>query len=125
MLLLIDAATNIPLAVKVGKIQEQESHWIRALVTQAQAHLARDARRHKVVVDQGLGWHRPLVAGPAVSHLCRADKNEHGRDRGCPAQATAGEEMTVGRRVHTVRHGQGSPAGDRTVGDGRPWGSRG
>ena len=27
------------------------------------------------------------------------------------AQATAGEEMTVGRRVHTVRHGQGSPAG--------------
>jgi hypothetical protein len=27
------------------------------------------------------------------------------------AQATAGEEMTVGQRVHTVRHGQGSPAG--------------
>jgi hypothetical protein len=26
------------------------------------------------------------------------------------AQATAGEEMTVGRRVHTVHHGQGSPA---------------
>jgi hypothetical protein len=26
-------------------------------------------------------------------------------------QATAGEEMTVSRRVHTVRHGQGSPAG--------------
>jgi hypothetical protein len=26
-------------------------------------------------------------------------------------QATAGEEMTVGRRVHTVRHAQGRPAG--------------
>lgn len=55
MLLLIDAATKVPLVVKVGKIREQESHWIRALVTQGQAHLARDARRHKVVVDQGFG----------------------------------------------------------------------
>jgi len=26
-------------------------------------------------------------------------------------QATAGEEMTVSRRVHTVRYGQGSTAG--------------
>jgi hypothetical protein len=26
-------------------------------------------------------------------------------------QATAGEEMTVGRRVHTVCYGQGSTAG--------------
>lgn len=31
------------------------------------------------------------------------------------AQATAGEEMTVGRRVHTVRHEQGSPAGTARV----------
>jgi hypothetical protein len=55
VLLLIDAATKSPLAVKVGKIREHESHWTRALVTQAQANLARDARLHKVVVDQGLG----------------------------------------------------------------------
>ena len=55
VLLLIDAATKIPLAVKVGKIREHESHWTRALVMQAQANLARDARLHKVVVDQGFG----------------------------------------------------------------------
>jgi hypothetical protein len=55
VLLLIDAATKSPPAVKVVKIREHESHWTRALVTQAQANLARDARLHKVVVDQGLG----------------------------------------------------------------------
>ena len=35
VLLLIDAATKIPLAVKVGQIQEHEALWTRALVTQA------------------------------------------------------------------------------------------
>jgi hypothetical protein len=35
VLLLIDAATKIPLAVKVGPILEHETHWTRALVTQA------------------------------------------------------------------------------------------
>ncbi|MFI5224533.1 MAG: hypothetical protein ACHQX3_09900, partial [Nitrospirales bacterium] len=48
VLLLIDAATKIPLAVKVGQIQEHETHWTRALVTQARANLAGAARLHKV-----------------------------------------------------------------------------
>ena len=40
VLLLIDAATKIPLAVKVGQIQEHEALWARALVTQARMNLA-------------------------------------------------------------------------------------
>lgn len=39
VLLLIDAATKIPLAVKVGQIQEHEALWTRALVTQARLNL--------------------------------------------------------------------------------------
>ena len=39
MLLRIDAATKIPLAVKVGKMQEHEALWTRALVTQARMQL--------------------------------------------------------------------------------------
>jgi hypothetical protein len=35
VLLLIDAVTQIPLAVNVGQIQEREALWTRALVTQA------------------------------------------------------------------------------------------
>lgn len=53
VLLLIDALTKIPLAVKVGQIQEHEALWTRALVTQARMHLAGDARLAKVVIDQG------------------------------------------------------------------------
>jgi hypothetical protein len=39
VLLLIDAATKIPLAVKVGKIHEHEALWTRALVPQARLNL--------------------------------------------------------------------------------------
>jgi hypothetical protein len=49
----IDAATKIPLAVKVGQIQEQEALWTRALVTQARLNLQGDARLHTVVFAQG------------------------------------------------------------------------
>ena len=53
VLLLIDAVTKIPLAVKVVQIQEHEALWTRALVTQSQANLAGHARLHKVVFDRG------------------------------------------------------------------------
>src|SRR4029434_6260054 len=58
-----------------------------------------------------LGWHRPLVAGPAVSPWVVPTKPNMAVTEDAQGQATAGEEMTVGWRVHTVRHGQGSPAG--------------
>jgi hypothetical protein len=111
VLLLIDAATKIPLAVKVGPIQEPETHWTRALVTQARANLAGAARLHKVVFDQGfvdgtdLWWLDqqgsrfvvPAKANMAVTAEARAP-------------AAAGVDLTMGRRVHTVRHGQGKAA---------------
>jgi|SRR5262252_1435923 len=111
VLLLIEAATKIPLAVKVGKIQEHETHWTRALVTQARANLAGHARLQTVVFDkgfldgtdlwwldqQGLTFVVPAKTNMAVTADARA-------------QAKAGEGITVGRRVHTVRHGQGRTA---------------
>jgi hypothetical protein len=111
VLLLIEAATKIPLAVKVGKIQEHETHWTRALVTQARANLAGHARLQTVVFDkgfldgtdlwwldqQGLTFVVPAKTNMAVTADARA-------------QAMAGEGITVGRRVHTVRHGQGRTA---------------
>jgi hypothetical protein len=54
VLLLIDAATKIPLAVKVGPSQEHETYWTRALVTQARTNLAGAARRYKVIFEKGL-----------------------------------------------------------------------
>jgi hypothetical protein len=111
VLLLSDAATKIPLAVKVGTIEEQESHWRRALITQARMNLTGAARLHQVVVDRGfwdgtdLWWldqHDFLCVVPAKDH--RAVTVE------ARAQAAAGEGVTVGRRVHSVRHGQGKTA---------------
>jgi hypothetical protein len=111
VLLLIDATTKIPLAVKVGQIQEHEALWTRALVTQARLNLQGYARLHKVVVDKGfldgttLWWldqQEITFVVPAKTNMAvTADAR---------AQAAAGEGLTVGRRVNTVRHGQGKTA---------------
>jgi len=111
VLLLIDAVTKMPLAGKVGQIQEHEALWARALVTQARANLARDARLATVVFDKGfldgptLWWldqqGRRLVVPANTNMAVAADAR---------AQAAAGEDLTVGRRVHTVRHGPGKAA---------------
>jgi hypothetical protein len=108
---LIAAVPKIPRAGKVGKIQEHATHWTRALVTPARAHLAGHTRRHKVVFDQGLWdgtdlwWldqHGLRLVVPAKTTMTVTGDAR--------AQATAGEGMTVGRRVHTGRHGQGHTA---------------
>ena len=49
MRVLIAAATKIPAAVKVGKLQEPETHGSPASVTQARATLAGHVRLRKVV----------------------------------------------------------------------------
>jgi hypothetical protein len=111
VLLLIDAVTKMPLAVNVGPIQEHEALWARALVTPARMHLAGDARLAQVVFDkgfldgndlwwldqQGIRFVVPATANMAVTADARA-------------QAAAGKRIPVGRRVHTVRHGQGKVA---------------
>ncbi len=98
--------------MRVLPIQAHETLWLRALAVQAQAHLAGYAGLHKLVFDQGfvdgtdLWWLDqrgitfvvPAKANMAVTADARA-------------QAAAAEGITVGRRVHTVRHGQGRTAG--------------
>jgi Transposase DDE domain len=111
LIVLIDARTKLPLAAKVVPIQEHETLSLRALVTQARINLAGYARLHKVVFDkgfldgtdlwwldqQGIRFVVPAKANMAVTADARA-------------QAAAGEEITLGRRAHTVRHGQGTAA---------------
>jgi hypothetical protein len=111
VLLLIDALTKIPLAVKVGQIPEHETHWTRALVTQARANLAGHARLQKVVVDQGLlaGTDLWWLDQQSLTFVVPA-KTNMAVTADARAQAMAGEGITVGRRAHTVRHGQGKTA---------------
>jgi Transposase DDE domain len=111
VIVLIDAATKIPLAVQVVPIQEHAGLSLRALVTQARTNLAGAARLHKVVFDHG------FLAGTDLWWL-----DQHGLRFVVPAQedmavtmdaralAAAGDGLPIGRRVHTVRHGQGKAA---------------
>jgi hypothetical protein len=111
LIVLIDARTKVPLAAKIVPIQEHEVLSMRALVTQARTNLADYARLYKVVFDKGfldgvdLWWleqHKILFVVPAKDNMAvTADAR---------AQAAAGEGITQGRRVHTVRHGQGKTA---------------
>ena len=111
LIVLIDARTKIPLAAMVVPIQEHETLSLRALVTQARTNLAGHARLHKVIFDRGfldgvdLWWlqqHGILFVVPAKENMAVTVDAQ--------AQAAAGASITVGRRVHTVRHGQGKTA---------------
>ena len=111
LMVLIDARTKIPLAARVVPIQEHETLSLRALVTQARTNLAGHARLHKVVFDKGfldgsdLWWleqHGIAFVVPAKAKMAVAADAR--------APAAAGEDITVGHRVHTVRHGQGKTA---------------
>jgi Transposase DDE domain len=111
LIVLIDAQTKIPMAATVVPIQEHETLSLRALVTQARINLAGHARLHKVVFDKGfldgadLWWlaqHGLLFVVPAKDNMAvTVDARAH---------AAAGEGITIGRRAHTVRHGQGKTA---------------
>jgi hypothetical protein len=107
LLLLIDAATTMPLAAKVVKIHEHEALWTRALVTQARTNLASHAQLHTVVFDQGfvagvdLWWLDQLGSRFVVPANANMAVTADAR-----AQAAVGEGLTIGRRVHPVRYGQ-------------------
>jgi Transposase DDE domain len=111
VLLLIDAVTKIPWAVKVGQIQEHEVLWARALVPQARMNLTGAARLAKVGFDRGfldgttLWW----LDQQGIRFVVPA-KTNMAVTADARAQAAAGEGITIGRRVHTVRHGQGKTA---------------
>ncbi len=93
------------------KIHEHEVLWTRALVTQARLNLASAARLHKVICDTGfldgstLWW----LAQQGITCVVPA-KATLAVTADARAQAAAGEEITVGRRAHTVRPGQGKTA---------------
>jgi hypothetical protein len=111
LLIWIDARTQIPLAAKVVKIHDHETLWLRAVVTQARSNRAGSTRRHTVVFDKGfldgrdLWWldqhARPCVVPAKAKMAVTAEAR---------AQAAAGEGTVVGRRVYTVRQGQGKTA---------------
>jgi Transposase DDE domain len=116
LIVLIDARTKIPLAVRVVPINEHEVLSMRALVTQAQTNLAGAARLHKVVFDRGfldgvdLWWleqHGITCVVPAKENMAVTVDAQ--------AQAAVGEGVTIGHRVHTVRHGQGKTAGSERL----------
>jgi hypothetical protein len=111
LIVLIEARTKIPLAAKVVPIQEHETLSLRALVTQARTHLAGHARLHKVVCDKGFleGVDRWWLAQRDMLFVVPA-KDNLAVTIDAPAQAAAGEGVSVGRRAHTVRHGQGKTA---------------
>jgi hypothetical protein len=111
LIVLIDAQTKLPLAGQVVLIHEHEVLSMRALVTQARTNLAGHARLHKVVFDKGfldgvdLWWldqHGIRFVVPAKDNMAVTIDAQ--------AQATVGEGVTIGRRAHTVRHGQGRTA---------------
>jgi hypothetical protein len=111
VLILIDAATTMPLAVKVGTSEAHATQGTRALVTQARAHLAGPARLQKVVCARGclagterwwLDQQGLSCVGPANTPLAVTAEAR--------APAAAGDGSTPGRRRHTVRHGQGQAA---------------
>jgi hypothetical protein len=81
------------------------------LVTQARLNLAGDARLAKVAFDKGfwdgttLWW----LDQQGIRFVVPA-KTNMAVTADARAQAAAGEDCTVGRRAHTVRHGQGKTA---------------
>jgi hypothetical protein len=110
-IVVIDAASKMPWAGQVVPIQEHEVLSMRALVTQARTNLAGSARLHNVVVDRGFGdgpdlWWLDqdgiLFVVPATDKMAATVDAQ--------AQAAAGAGVTIGRRAHTGRHGQGKTA---------------
>jgi hypothetical protein len=111
VLRLIEARTKLPLAAKLGPIQEHETHGTRALVTQARATLAGHARLPKVVCDRGLLDGTDLWWLDQQGLTCVVPAKSHRAvTADARAQAVAGGEMTVGRRAHSGRHGPGKTA---------------
>jgi hypothetical protein len=102
-MVLMDAATKMPVAGNVVPIQEHAGLSMRALVTQAQTNRAAQARWPKVVFDRGfwdgavLWWlaqHRIVLVGPAQDNMAvTIDAQAH---------AAVGEGVTIGGRVHVL-----------------------
>jgi hypothetical protein len=108
---LIDAMTKIPLAVKGVPIHEHAVLSMRALVTQARAKLTGFTRLHQLVFARGFwdGAELWWLDHPGITCVVPA-KDNMAVPVDARAPAAAGEGITIGRRVHTLRHGPGNSA---------------
>jgi hypothetical protein len=92
-------------------IQAHETLFLRALVTQARTNVARYARLHQGVFDRGFWAGTDLWWLDQQGLRCVVPAQDNmAVTADARALAAAGEGVTVGRRVHTVRHGQGQAA---------------
>lgn len=112
VLVLIDVATRLPLAVKVVTIQAYEGAWLVPLLEQAQENLGDHARITTMVVDRGYldGEDLWTVHERGLTFVIVAKAGMAVR---ADAQALAREGPTAGR-VRTVRHGHGRTATTET-----------
>ena len=83
---MIDAATRIPLAVRVVPIQEHDTLSLRVLIIQARTHVAGHARLHKVVI---------AVVGEGRSRISSGDVDGAVRQTRRLASQMAGAPVTV------------------------------
>jgi hypothetical protein len=111
VLRLIDAVTKIPLAVQVAPIDAPATHGTRALGTQARANLAGAARLHQIVLDRGVLEGTDVWWLDEQGLLCVVPANTtRAVTVDARAPAAAGEGLSRGCRVPTVRHGPGQTA---------------
>jgi hypothetical protein len=108
VLVLSEVQSRLPLAMRVGKIQEYEGQGLVPLVTQAQANLGAHARIRKVVIDRGYLdgedlWH--LDQQGIVFVIVAKDGMTIRED----AHALARDAAAV-ERVRVIRHGHGKTA---------------
>ncbi len=108
VLVLMDVATRLPLAMKLVPIQEYEGRWLVPLLEQAQRNLGSHAHIGTIVIDRGYLdgedlWHvhqmgvRFVIVGKANMAVVQ---DAHGLAKG--------ERVKVRERV--VRHGHGKTA---------------
>lgn len=108
VLVLIEVRTRLPLAMKVGKIQDYEGQWLVPLVKQAQQNLGEHARIGKVVVDRGYldGEDLWQIDQLGITFVIVAKDGMSVRE---DAHALARDAQAVERR-RVVRHGHGKNA---------------
>ena len=113
VLVLIDVQTRLPLAMKVGQIQEYEGRWLVPLLEQAQRNLGSRGQIETIVVDRG------DLDGADVWQLHQQGvlfvvTSKAGMTVTQDAQALAkGERAKV--REQVVRHGHGKGASEERL----------
>jgi hypothetical protein len=101
-LLLTDATTKIPLAVKVVQSHEHEALWSRALVTQARTNLAGYACLHYGTPSHGRGHNRRDFQPNLINAVVVRSRNGHAygpwAKAVCLTNAPGGQTLAALRR---------------------------